>query len=138
MVPLTVVMVAIFCGVMYKMTGFRNEWSAFFFFFLIAAITSLNGLFYCQLLAVLSPSQQAAITLFPATLFFFISFTGYIIQIPALPEWLSKVPDVSFLRWGFQALVINEFEDNTLVFPPTLLMTTEQQFDIFVTGEMIG
>ena len=134
-VPLTIVMVAIFASAMYKMTGFRSEWDAFLFFFFIACITSLNGLFYCQLLSVLSPSQQAAIALYPATLFFFISFTGYIIQIPALPTWLSGVPDVSFLRWGFQSLVINEFQGNTMVFPEgNNGMTTDQQYEAFVTA----
>ena len=134
-VPLTIVMVAIFASAMYKMTGFRSEWDAFLFFFFIASITSLNGLFYCQLLSVLSPSQQAAIALYPATLFFFISFTGYIIQIPALPEWLRGFPDVSFLRWGFQSLVINEFQGNSMVFPDgNMGMTTDQQYEMFVTG----
>ena len=60
------------------------------------------------MLAVFSPSQQSAITLFPATLFFFISFAGYIVQLPSLPTWLQNVPTVSFLHWGFQALCINE------------------------------
>ena len=79
--PLTIIWVAIFVGILYFMTGFRTEWDAFLFFYLISAMTSLCGLFYCQMLAVLSPSQQSAITLFPATLFFFISFAGYIVQV---------------------------------------------------------
>jgi hypothetical protein len=58
----------------YFMTGFRSDLENFLFFYLIVAITSLCGLFYCQLLAVVSPSQQSAITLFPATLFFFIRY----------------------------------------------------------------
>ncbi|GMI10474.1 hypothetical protein TrLO_g8347 [Triparma laevis f. longispina] len=126
--PLTLGWVAIFCAILYPLSGFRKDWESAIFFYIIAALTSLCGLFYCQMLAVLSPTQQSAITLFPATLFFFISFAGYIVQLPSLPDWLSQVPNVSFLRWGFQALVINELEDNTFVFPAP---TTEVLYKAF-------
>jgi len=117
--PLNMIYILLYVSALYFLTGFRRDFEHFLFFYIVTAMTSACGLFYCQLLAALCPSQQAAITLFPATLFFFIAFAGYIIFIPSLPEWLECwAPSVSFVRWSFQALVINEFKDNSDVFPP--------------------
>ena len=101
-------------------------------------MTSLNGLFFSQLLSVLCPSQQTAITLFPALLFFFISFAGYIVQLQSLPTWISSwAPLISFVRFGFAALAINEFKDNLTIFPDVnLFVTNKVQYDKF--AELYG
>jgi len=130
-VPVTIFNVAVFVGLLYKMTGFKDDWESFGYFYLIVVLSSLCGLFFCQLLAVLSPSQQSAITLFPAMLFFFISFAGFIIQLPSLPPWLSEVPNVSFIRWGFQGLAINEFKDNSYIFPDSPGFSTDDKYKKF-------
>ena len=52
-VPLTIVWVGLFVAVLYPMTGFRMDWEAVLFFYLIAAMTSLCGLFYCQVRLIL-------------------------------------------------------------------------------------
>lgn len=76
-------------------------------------LCSLCALFFCQLLSISLPSPQTAVAVFPATLFLFIAFAGFIVRLPSLPAWLgSWCPDVSFARWGFQGLVINEFDGN--------------------------
>jgi len=134
--PINMVYCFIFVFVLYFLTGFRRTFEAVAFFFVVVAACSACGLFYCQLLACLCPSQQTAITLFPATLFFFIAFAGYIIFIPSLPEWLSSwAPSISFVRWGFQALMINEFKGNEEVFPPIKVhhrtISTDERYEEF-------
>ena len=93
-------------------------------------LTSVTALFYCQLLAALLPDAQTAVALFPATLFFFIAFGGFIAPIPNLPSWLgSWAPLVSFVRWSYQALIINEFEGNpTNVWPTELALQANPEF----------
>ena len=40
-------------------------------------------------------------------------FAGFAIYIPQMPVWLGTwAPYITFMRWSFQALVLNEFQDN--------------------------
>jgi hypothetical protein len=85
----------------------------FGYFYAIIALCSLCALAFCQLLSITLPSPQTAVAVFPAALFLFIAFAGFIVRLPSLPAWLgSWCPDASFARWAFQGLVINEFEAN--------------------------
>lgn len=82
-------------------------------FFLALLLTSWTGLFVSQAIAALSPSGQAAINFFPVSLFVTITFAGFIVYIPTFPTFLRVwAPYVSFMRWTFQALVLNEFSGN--------------------------
>lgn len=76
-------------------------------------MSSLCGLFFCQLLAFSTPSPQMAVSIFPAALFLIIAFAGFVVRLPSLPNWLGVwAPKISFARWAFQGLVINEFRGN--------------------------
>ena len=73
----------------------------------------LCGMFFCQLVSLASPNSQIAVSVFPAALFLVVAFAGFVVRLPSLPGWLgSWAPIISFARWGFQGLVINEFKDN--------------------------
>lgn len=85
----------------------------FWYFTLIVAMCSLCGLFFCLLLSFSTPSPQIAVSIFPAALFLIIAFAGFVVRLPSLPKWLGVwAPEISFARWGFQGLVINEFKGN--------------------------
>jgi hypothetical protein len=45
------------------------------------------------------------------------SFVGYIVFIPKFPDWLAWAPYISFIRYAFEAFVLNEFEGNNDVLP---------------------
>jgi ABC-type multidrug transport system permease subunit len=99
--------------VLYYMAGLRTTSGAFGFFVYILYISSLTGLLVCQAVSAVSPSTQAAIGLFPVSLFFTVSFAGFIVYLPKFPVWLgSWAPVISFMRFGFQALTLNEFDNN--------------------------
>ena len=56
---------------------------------------------------------QIAIAMFPVSLVVIIIFAGYMVQIPTLAYWIRVWgPNISFLRFGFQALVRNELDNN--------------------------
>lgn len=85
----------------------------FTYFWLVLTITSYTGLFQCQLIAASTPTAQSAIAIFPASLFWSIAFSGFIVYIPTLDSWLRDwAPDLSFMRWAFQGLCLNEFDGN--------------------------
>ena len=59
------------------------------------------------------PTSQMSVSIFPAALFVVVAFAGFVVRLPSLPRWLgSWAPLLSFGRWAFQGLVINEFAGN--------------------------
>jgi ABC-type multidrug transport system ATPase subunit len=113
MVPLTLINTLVYAAILYSMTGLNDGDGCFGYFYFIVFTTSLCGFFLCQFIAAATPSQQAAISSFPAFLFFFIAFAGFIIRLPTLQSYLTWAPAITFLRWSFQGLIINEFDDNS-------------------------
>jgi ABC-type multidrug transport system ATPase subunit len=110
-IPLVAMNVFVFSLIVYYMVGLTS--GGFGLFFGVMVLTSWTGLFNCQLIAAVSPSSQSAISGFPVALFFTITFAGYMIFIPSFPDWLGTwAPYISFMRFSFQALVVNEFKDN--------------------------
>lgn len=64
-------------------------------------------------MAAVSPSTQAALSFYPVALFVSVSFTGFLVYIPRFPDWLgSWAPYISFMRYSFQGLTLNEFNSN--------------------------
>jgi hypothetical protein len=102
---------------------------AFWYFALVNALSSLCGLYFCQLISVSVASPQIAVSIFPAALFLIIAFAGFVVRIPTLPAWLRDwAPEFSFARWAFQGLMINEFEGNTENFPARQITMILQEF----------
>lgn len=85
----------------------------FGYFAVVVMFCSLCGLYFCQLVSLLVPSPQISVSIFPAALFVIVAFAGFVVRLPYLPDFLSSwAPTLSFARWAFQGLVINEFQGN--------------------------
>jgi hypothetical protein len=111
--PICLLNVLIFSIIVYKMAGLNPAPGAFGYFFGQLLLASYAGLFLCQLVAALSPSPEVAISAFPIALFIAITFAGYIVFLPSLDDWLKNwAPYLSFLRYPYQGLVLNEFYAN--------------------------
>lgn len=111
-IPLVFMNVLVFCIILYNMAGLVE--GGFGLFFGVMVLTSWTALFLCQLIAALTPSGQSAISFFPVALFFMIAPAGYMVFLPSFPAWIGDwAPYVTFVRFSFQALVLNEFSDNS-------------------------
>ena len=111
-IPLVFLSTLGFSLVMYWMVGFRAGAFGYYFYFMFAI--SLCGLFFSQFLAAVSQSSEMALTITPLFLLIIILFAGFLVAIPAFPAWLVYWgPYISFMRWAFQGLVLNEFDGNT-------------------------
>lgn len=118
--PFSLLYSGTYCVIVYWLVGLNSStpWQ-FAFFLLTIWLSDLAALSFCQALASRAKTQQAAIALFPISLFFFMAFAGFIIRIPTLPDYLrSWAPRVGFLRWALQGLIINEFEGQEDTFFP--------------------
>ena len=102
--PMATVNVLIYALLTYQMCGFNDEEGHFGAYYCALVFCSWTGLFACQLIAALAPTGQSAINFFPVSLFFAVTFAGYIIYIPEFPTWLrSWGPYLSFMRFGFSS-----------------------------------
>jgi ATP-binding cassette subfamily G (WHITE) protein 2 (SNQ2) len=111
-VPFNIFNVFLYSLVLYYLVGFRTSNNAFPFFLMIMWISTIISMFICQFLAFISPSMEIAMSLFPVVLFFATAFEGFIVYLPEFPDWLSWAANVSYMRFSFQSLVLNEFQGN--------------------------
>jgi hypothetical protein len=113
-IPFVLFNIIVYTSTLYYMVGFSNQSGRFGVFFGQVFLNSLIGLFIAQFLAAASNSPMIAVGMYPAVLFLQMAFAGYIVFLPSLPSWLSCWgPYVSFLRFSFQTLCLNEFLDNS-------------------------
>lgn len=120
-VPFNLICMCIYAPIIYKLCGLRNTGANggqdaaadhFFFFLYILSITDIIAYFAAQFVANVSPSSQVAMSIFPVLMFFVLAFEGFIIYLPQYPAWSSWATYVSYLRYSYQALILNEFQDN--------------------------
>ena len=105
--------VLIFSSIVYNMVGLNPAPGHFWFFFVVLFLCSITGLFMCQLVASISPTAPSAITILPIAYFFAIALSGFIVYISQLTVALRVwAPYVSYMRWGYQALILNEMQGN--------------------------
>jgi ABC-type multidrug transport system permease subunit len=102
-----------FGSVVYTMAGYRLGPAYYWFYVLILCLEALIGFGICQVVAVLSPTPQTAMSVFPVVVFSMMSVAGYFIYIKDLDNWLKDwAPFVSPMRYSFEALVLNELSGN--------------------------
>jgi ABC-type multidrug transport system permease subunit len=114
-IPFSAFCTIIYCCIVYYMVQFRSPATNFFFFIYILLVTDIVGYYAAQLVANMSPNNFVAMSIFPVSMFFALAFEGFIIYIPQYEDWLKWATYVSYLRYSFQALVLNEFDDNSLL-----------------------
>lgn len=101
----------VFAGIVHSMTGLAGSFS---YFWGVLYLTSITGAQMALFVAAASPSPMAAISLYLVCLFWVIAFSGFLVFLPEFAYWLRCwAPDLSYLRWGFQGLVLNELKDNS-------------------------
>ncbi len=112
-IPLIIVSVLVYSGILYHLAGFNPSAYRFLYFYYFCCVSSFTGFFMCQLLAAITPTAAAGLNMFPMTIYFAMAFGGYATYIPVMPVWLRVwAPYASFFRWGFQGLALNELQEN--------------------------
>jgi ABC-type multidrug transport system ATPase subunit/ABC-type multidrug transport system permease subunit len=111
--PVMAVNVLIYAVILYHLVGLRPGAQYFFYFYYVLLLMSLWAVQLAGFIASIATSTQTALSYFPIIMFINVGFAGYLIFIPQFPPWLGNWgPYVSVLRFAFQSLILNEFEDN--------------------------
>eukprot|EP01054_Gregarina_sp_Poly1_P011257 Gregarina_sp_Poly_1__11256@NODE_930_length_5672_cov_373_392507_g661_i0_p3_GENE_NODE_930_length_5672_cov_373_392507_g661_i0NODE_930_length_5672_cov_373_392507_g661_i0_p3_ORF_typecomplete_len412_score36_29ABC2_membrane/PF01061_24/4_1e33ABC2_membrane_3/PF12698_7/6_3e11CcmB/PF03379_13/1_5e05ABC2_membrane_2/PF12679_7/4_2e03ABC2_membrane_2/PF12679_7/0_0045_NODE_930_length_5672_cov_373_392507_g661_i02651500 len=96
------------------------------FYFLIGVEIGDNGYFYWRYLGICaltvfaaygfayfvsaaSPTMEVAVVAAPIVMVIFICCSGFFVRDAAMPVWMSWVKYLSFYRWGFFGLIVNQF-----------------------------
>ena len=109
--PLILINTLMFCAEINNLVELNGS---FPYFWGVTYLCSVTGLTLAQFIVSISPNAIAAISLFILALFIVIAFAGFILFIPQFEYWLRCWSQyISFLRWGFQGLVLNEFDNNS-------------------------
>jgi ATP-binding cassette subfamily G (WHITE) protein 2 (SNQ2) len=110
--PITALNVLCYSLFLYPMTGLRGG-SHYCVFFVVLLLVGYCGLFLAYAVIAVSSSASVALSYFPAIMTFSMFYAGYVVYIPVMADWQRTwLPYLSMLRYAFQGLVLNEFQDN--------------------------
>ena len=91
--------------------GFNPRAGAFFFFMLTHFIYSLTATVITLSIAAPLPSIEVSAG---AVAVYVLLNTAWMGFLSAVPDWWGWACFISYMRWGFGALMINQFKDNSI------------------------
>ena len=69
---------------------------------------------YALILGTIFSDKQLAVTLTPVLIIPFMLFAGFFVNQDNIPKWLIEFQYLSIFKYGYQALMLNEYEGLTL------------------------
>ncbi|KAH3714043.1 abc transporter family protein [Pelomyxa schiedti] len=108
--PILVVIVIIYGCISYWMVNLNPDPGRFFFFLWIILSVILVGFSVSQAIAAAVSSVNMAIAIYMLVLVYSLLLGGFIVSANDLPKATQWLLRTSYFFYGFEALVINEFE----------------------------
>lgn len=118
-VPVAVLLPAIFGSIVYPALRLQRNLQRFATFMMILVLNAFAATSLGLAVSAASPSIQVATSLAPVCMVLLLLLGGFYVNtanIPAAWRWTSQL---SFVRWSFAALAINEFEDLSTIDCPS-------------------
>lgn len=110
--PFSITMPSVFGCICYFAVGL-NPSAAHFFVYLLTLILVYNASSgYSLIISAIFSNKQVAVTLTPVLIVPFMLFAGFFVASSSIPVWLREFEYVSIYKYGYQALMQNEFNNN--------------------------
>jgi len=110
--PFSIMMPSTFGCITYFAVGL-NPGASHFFVFLLTLILIYNASSgYSLIISAIFSNKQVAVTLTPVLIVPFMLFAGFFVASSSIPVWLREFEYLSIFKYGYQALMINEFNEN--------------------------
>jgi ABC-type multidrug transport system ATPase subunit/ABC-type multidrug transport system permease subunit len=90
-----------------------NLSGSFWVFFGILSLENIVGISLGMMLSACFKNVQMASQLAPAVVILFLTFSGFLINEDSVPVYFIWLREMSFIRYTFKALVVNEFDGAT-------------------------
>ncbi|THH30475.1 hypothetical protein EUX98_g3698 [Antrodiella citrinella] len=107
--PITFFIITMYSIVLYFFVGLRQEAGNFFFFLLVVFLMTLTMKAFFRTLAAGFASPAPAQSVAGVTVLGIIAYTGYTIPQPSMIGALKWLTWINPVRYGFEALLVNEF-----------------------------
>jgi ABC-type multidrug transport system permease subunit len=111
-IPFTILPPLLFGIINYWVVGLDPNIWKFLIFLLQITIESITAMSMGIFISSISSSIEIATTIAPILNILFFLFAGLFININSLPKVLRFFPYISFIKWSFQALVLNQYKGN--------------------------
>lgn len=111
-IPFTIVPPLLFGIINYWVVGLYPDGWRFLIFLLQIIVESITAMSMGIFISSISSSIEIATTIAPILNILFFLFAGVFININSLPKVLRFFPYISFIKWSFQALVLNQYKGN--------------------------
>jgi len=99
----------IFATIIYWMAGLQRCAYKFFIFLVVVELTTFTGESVGLAFSSIFDNFAMSSALAPILMIFFLLYSGFYVNNSSVPPEFIWVPYISFVRWGFEALVLNEF-----------------------------
>jgi ABC-type multidrug transport system permease subunit len=111
--PFSIFMPSTFGCIVYFTVGL-NPTAGHFFVFLLTLILIYNASSgYSLIISASFANKQVAVTLTPVLIIPFMLFAGFFVASSSIPYFLREFEYLSIFKYGYQALMRNEFNNNS-------------------------
>merc|ERR1712146_581290 len=111
---LEVVITIVFQLLFYFTVGLRPGVSAFLWFFVILFILTDTATMTGYLAGAAAPTAELANLYLTFPLLIWIFFSGFFVTYDNIPKWMLWAHYSSFMKYGYEAMIINQFQDEIL------------------------
>ncbi|KAK6738175.1 hypothetical protein RB195_020343 [Necator americanus] len=122
--PQYIVLPLIYSAILYWMTGLAPTARQFIIFSLANVFQSLNAISIGYASGCVFGDEGLAITAMSGFMQAMLVFGGFYINIHNIPMWMRPFSALSFFKYSFEALQINQWEDVTYIRGCTGLLST--------------
>eukprot|EP00735_Rhodelphis_limneticus_P014337 TRINITY_DN8348_c0_g1::TRINITY_DN8348_c0_g1_i1::g.29096::m.29096 TRINITY_DN8348_c0_g1::TRINITY_DN8348_c0_g1_i1::g.29096 ORF type:complete len:648 (+),score=164.82,sp/Q64343/ABCG1_MOUSE/32.13/2e-94,ABC2_membrane/PF01061.19/4.5e-40,ABC_tran/PF00005.22/6.2e-26,ABC_tran/PF00005.22/3.6e+03,ABC2_membrane_3/PF12698.2/4.7e-09,AAA_21/PF13304.1/0.051,AAA_21/PF13304.1/0.00089,AAA_21/PF13304.1/3.6e+03,DUF258/PF03193.11/6.6e-05,SMC_N/PF02463.14/26,SMC_N/PF02463.14/0.15,ABC2_membrane_2/PF12679.2/2.2e+03,ABC2_ len=100
----------------YWLVGLNSDFGRYFIWCLTLILIGFVGTSLGVLIGALVPTVEFAATLVPPIMMVFLLFCGFLIREENIPPWFIAFYWLSHFHYGYETLLINEFEEGNFDF----------------------
>jgi len=110
--PLELIPQLIFGVVIYALTGLRPGWDHMFTYIGVLMLENFCGIGVGMFLSASLDDVEQVPQVAPMMVVLLLMFSGFLLNQDAIPSLLKPLKHISFIRYAFQALAVNELRGN--------------------------
>lgn len=126
--PYKILNAIIFNITLYFMTNLRREPGAFFIFLLFSFITTLTMSMLFRTMAASSRTLSQALVPAAILILGLVIYTGFTIPTRNMLGWSRWMNYINPIAYGFESLMVNEFNDRPFKCPPSGMVPYSMQY----------
>ena len=112
-VPILCLSPLIYSVIIYFKMGLTIETNQFFYFYLINLMEAQCGASFGYFISSVIHTEETAVALCPIIMMPIVMFGGLFANAGTIKKWISWFQYLSCVRYGFEAIVINEYDHRT-------------------------